>query len=254
MKCINCSAELPANVIFCPECGSKVNDVCTHCGVNIKPQAKFCHNCGTLVTGRSEEKSVKRNWLSAVGLFMFIPIIALIIVLLFWRNKESEPLQVSNASKDEQNIQSMAAMEQVHKTLERLQSEIEANPEDLVAIDSLAQMFYFVGSYEKAGKYLQMHLEIEPDNRDIKMFLAMTYSNMNRSDEAITLIKEILTNEPTYAFGLYNLGLIYAHIGNKEEALKNWKLLVQHHPNTEIANMAKKQIQNMEHVDQTTQN
>ncbi|MFQ6114712.1 MAG: tetratricopeptide repeat protein, partial [bacterium] len=149
---------------------------------------------------------------------------------------------------------SMAAMERVHKTVERLESRIEADPKDLVSIDSLAQMFYIAGSYDKASEYLKMHLDVEPDNRDVKMFLATTYGTLNRTDEAIALIKEILKEEPTYAFGLYNLGLIYAHQGNKDEALKNWKLLVQHYPGTDIAKSAQQQIHNLEHVDQPPQN
>lgn len=272
MECMNCSSELPANAKFCPACGSKVQKtrsrICSSCGEKLRPKAKFCQNCGIPVKATSEEARVKefrateelakegskRRWLASVAPFLFIPIFAGIIILLFWRNRESTPLPPSSSSSAEQNMQSMAAMERVHKTVERLESRIEADPKDLVSIDSLAQMFYIAGSYDKASEYLKMHLDVEPDNRDVKMFLATTYGTLNRTDEAIALIKEILKEEPTYAFGLYNLGLIYAHQGNKDEALKNWKLLVQHYPGTDIAKSAQQQIHNLEHVDQPPQN
>ncbi|MFQ5865790.1 MAG: zinc-ribbon domain-containing protein [bacterium] len=269
MECTNCSAIIPANAKFCSECGAKVENidsgVCTNCGETLKPSAKFCQNCGTPVKAGLEKAQVeeldeteqfqeKRNWLASVGPFMFIPIFAGIIVILFWKNRENTPLPPSNPSSAEQNAPDKAAMEQVHQTVERLQSKIKANPEDLVSIDSLAQMFYIAGSYDKAGKYLEMHLDIEPNNRDIKMFLATTYGNLNRNDEAIALIKGILKKEPTYAYGLYNLGVIYASTGNKEEALRNWKMVVQQHPGTEIAHAAEQHIQALEKSDQRPSN
>lgn len=268
MECINCSAEIPANVKFCPECGSKVaeinSEICANCGEKLKAKAKFCQNCGAPAQAELEETQVeepseteefvkaesKRNWLASAGPFLFIPIFVGIIVLLFWRNKESAPPPPSNPPGAEQNAPNMAAMEQVRNALNRLENNIKANPNDVVSMDSLAQMYYIAGSYEKASTYLKMHLEIEPDNRDVKMFLATTYGNLNRNDEAITLIKEILKKEPTYAIGLYNLGVIYAATGNKEEAIKNWQQVVQTNPGTEIAHAAEQYIKSLEQNDQ----
>ena len=48
--CLNCSASLPANCKFCPECGTK-NDgrksFCSNCGIELSPNSKFCPECGT---------------------------------------------------------------------------------------------------------------------------------------------------------------------------------------------------------------
>lgn len=272
VECIKCAAELPENVIFCPECGTKIENtssgVCSNCGENLKPKAQFCHNCGTPVKaglGKAQieslkepeeihERGVRRNWLSSLGPFLFIPIFAGIIVILFWKNKESEPIQTSDPMNAEQSMSSMAVMEKVRQTMNRLESNIQTNPKDLVSLDSLAQMYYIAGSFEKASKYYERHLEIEPDNKEIKMDLAGTYYNLKKINKAIELIQDVLKKEPTYAFGLYNLGIIYASTGNKEEALKNWKLLVQHHPGTEMAQIAQQRIHEFEHVEQSTAN
>lgn len=48
--CPNCSAALPPNCKFCPECGTKYElkkSFCTNCGHEIAATAKFCPECGT---------------------------------------------------------------------------------------------------------------------------------------------------------------------------------------------------------------
>ena len=48
--CSKCSAALPPNCKFCPECGTKHEEkqsFCTNCGNKIPATAKFCPECGT---------------------------------------------------------------------------------------------------------------------------------------------------------------------------------------------------------------
>lgn len=45
--CCNCGAQLPANAVFCPSCGTKQHkDVCSNCGKEVTVGALFCSNCG----------------------------------------------------------------------------------------------------------------------------------------------------------------------------------------------------------------
>lgn len=46
--CPNCEAALPANVKFCPDCGTKIQTTlhCSECGASINQGAKFCPDCG----------------------------------------------------------------------------------------------------------------------------------------------------------------------------------------------------------------
>ncbi|MGN0819657.1 MAG: SPFH domain-containing protein [Christensenellaceae bacterium] len=47
-KCAKCSADIPANAKFCPNCGEKVSleKFCSQCGAKIAANAKFCPECG----------------------------------------------------------------------------------------------------------------------------------------------------------------------------------------------------------------
>lgn len=53
--CVNCSAEVPSNSVFCSSCGSKVDEVvkreqtgivCPKCGNTNTEGSAFCFNCG----------------------------------------------------------------------------------------------------------------------------------------------------------------------------------------------------------------
>ena len=53
MKCSNCGADLKDGVMFCRECGAKVEPLqkkyCRECGGELKPGAKFCTECGAKI-------------------------------------------------------------------------------------------------------------------------------------------------------------------------------------------------------------
>ena len=56
MKCTNCGADLAEGVLFCRECGAKVETAlqkkrfCRECGAEIPAGAKFCIECGARLT------------------------------------------------------------------------------------------------------------------------------------------------------------------------------------------------------------
>ncbi|MFQ5709951.1 MAG: tetratricopeptide repeat protein [bacterium] len=197
--------------------------------------------------------SVGRSWLASFGPLLFIPIFVAIVVILFWVNKRPQPIGGTGSTAAAPGAPNMA-MQKVHDTLERLNKNLEANPRDVVSMDSLAIMYSIAGSYEKASKFYERHLKIEPDNKDVKIALGLTYKNLNKTDEAIALIKDVLDKEPTYAFGLYYLGEIYSSSGKKEEAVANWQKIVHTYPGTEIANMAQKRIHEVQNADSSTLN
>jgi cytochrome c-type biogenesis protein CcmH/NrfG len=253
LECTNCSADVPEQARFCPECGTKTDqNTCADCGASLRDEAKFCQECGRtvsteVVAEQPEEKN--RNVFATIGLVLVIPVVAIgIISLLFWKNQEPVPLQASGPTGG-QGAQSMAAMGDVHQTLERLQKNVEENPKDIVSLDSLAIMFSIAGSYDKASKFYEQHLEIEPDNKDVKIALGLTYNNLNRKDEAITLLQEVLNKEPDYAFALFYLGDVLAGSGEVETAETHWKRILEKYPNTEIAKMAEQRIHELTHAD-----
>jgi len=259
LNCATCQTKLPEGAKFCSECGSQVESTkCKKCDKHLKPDARFCHSCGEpvktataqpLATGQTPK--VKQSWLNSFGSFLFIPVFAGIIVLLFWVNKEPEPLGASNAAGQEQSVPDMAAMGQVHETLERLKSNLDSNPNDVVSMDSLAIMYTIAGSYDKALIYYEMHLEIEPDNKDLKIAMGLTFNNLKRSEDALAIIQEVLTEEPANALALHYLAEIQSSLHNHEEAEKLWKKIIAAYPDTEMAEVAQQRIHETMHEEET---
>jgi len=185
--------------------------------------------------------ALPQSWLNKYGAYLFIPIFLIIIVLLFWENRDPANMQSSGANSGGRAATS-ADMERVHNTLERLKKALEDNPRNVSALDSLAMMYSVANSYDKALAYYERHLEIEPDNKDVKIAIALTYHNMKNPDKAIALLKEILDKEPNYAFALHYLAAIYDAQHEHDLAKEYWQKIINAFPGTEIAKMAQKNI------------
>ncbi len=189
-----------------------------------------------------ETPAANKSWLHSFGAFLLIPIFAGIIVLLFWVNKEPGPVSASNSG--QADAPSMDVMSNVNASLSRLQARVDADARDLEAIDSLAVMYSIAQSYAKAKTYYEMHLAVEPDNRDIKIALALTNHSLQESERAVALLQEVLDAEPNYVFALFYMAQVQADLHNHDEADRYWQQIVDEYPNTEFAKLAKERLEN----------
>jgi hypothetical protein len=64
--CPRCKTKFPAEVIFCPNCGTRIEDVpppaglvCPKCGTALAEGAVFCSSCGVRVEEASESLSTQ---------------------------------------------------------------------------------------------------------------------------------------------------------------------------------------------------
>lgn len=272
MICPKCQTELPADAKFCIECGASVEQAnqCSNCGEAVKDDARFCHNCGEAVSppegtrvkaeaaDDNVEAGTQQSWLNQYGAFLFLPIFAGIVVLLFWVNREPEPVN-ANANVDQTSSQqneapSMAMMQDVHNTLERLKERVAEDSTDVVAMDSLAMMYSIAGSNDKARKYYHMQrryyerqLQQNPGNNSIKVELAKSYYATQNTRQAIDLLNEVLSEEPTHAFALFYLASIHEQLQHKEMAGDLWQKIVDNYPGTEMAQVAEQRIHELTH-------
>ena len=259
MNCPTCQTKLAEGAKFCNECGSNVElSKCKKCDKLLKPDARFCQNCGEpvktaaaqpLATGQTP--AVKQSWLNSFGSFLFIPVFAGIIVLLFWVNKEPEPLGASNGSGQEQAVPDMAVMEEVHQEIARLEAKLKKNPKDLATIDTLVSMYSVPGNYKKVAEFYENYLTLVPDDVRIMANLGFIYhSRLDRTDDANSLVQKALEREPTNDLGLFVTAEIQSSLHNHEIAESYWKKIIELYPNTDIAKVAQQRIHETMHEDE----
>lgn len=83
---------------------------------------------------------------------------------------------------------------------------------------------YFAG---KAQSFYNMVLESAPDNLDVKTKLAMTYLTEANPMKAITMLREVLAEDPRNKLALYNMGMLSIQSGQYDKAIDRLEELVE---------------------------
>lgn len=84
-----------------------------------------------------------------------------------------------------------------------------------------------------AGKtrlYLNKVLEANPKRLDLKTKVAMTYVSTSNPMQGITMLRDILEQDPTNESALYNMGILSMQSGQYKRAAERFEELVKHHP------------------------
>jgi tetratricopeptide (TPR) repeat protein len=83
---------------------------------------------------------------------------------------------------------------------------------------------------EKARYYFSAVLEQDPERLDIKNKLAMTYISSSNPMQGITMLREIMENDPDNEAAMFNLGILGIQSGQYERAGERFKKLVSLYP------------------------
>jgi len=85
--------------------------------------------------------------------------------------------------------------------------------------------------YEKAKELLLISLADNPDSKESKYNLGVTFTALKDYDNAIKCFEEVLSSEPDDFNSQYNLGLVYFQIGNYFYAKKCFEKILETKPN-----------------------
>ncbi len=96
-------------------------------------------------------------------------------------------------------------------TLEELEQQVQANPEDVALKLQLADAYYAQSNPEQAVSICQEILAQDPANSSAKIYLATLYSLQEQNEEACTLLKEVIAQNPEQSEAYYILGRILAY-------------------------------------------
>lgn len=84
-----------------------------------------------------------------------------------------------------------------------------------------AASFKFGGReyYDKAQAAYKQALSLNPEQIDARIFSANTYTDTNRAEEAVPLLREALKTNPNYALAHWELGYAYRFAGMLKESI-----------------------------------
>lgn len=82
----------------------------------------------------------------------------------------------------------------------------------------------------KAREYLNQVLEKDPNRLDIKTKIAMTHVSSSNPMQGITMLREVLEEDPKNEMALFNMGVLSMQSGQYKIAVERFEDLVASHP------------------------
>jgi len=82
----------------------------------------------------------------------------------------------------------------------------------------------------KTRENLNKVIATNPDRLDLKTKVAMTYVSSSNPMQGITLLREILEEDPTNESALFNMGVLSMQSGQYKRAAERFEELVRYHP------------------------
>jgi tetratricopeptide (TPR) repeat protein len=100
---------------------------------------------------------------------------------------------------------------------------IAANPKEPNAHFGLGYLLWTKGQYPEAAEQFQAEVDNNPNHRQAILYLADSDLQMNRLDQARTLLQGLAQADPSNVMEHLDLGIVYAEDGRNEDALRELK-------------------------------
>lgn len=110
---------------------------------------------------------------------------------------------------------------------------VESKPDHTTLLLQLAQFESGNGRFGDAERHLREVLRREPDSAEARLELGKALFQLGDVRGALEQNQLILKQRPFHSGALYNLGAIYANIGNTSRASEYWSRLLALDPHSE---------------------
>jgi len=139
----------------------------------------------------------------------------------------------NNAGPSKSNVR-----EDFWSKMDQYKADIEANPNDTLAMKNYAQMLGMSHQTEQAIELYEKILSIDPNRTDILLAEGLAFYNDQNYQMAEVVTKKIIALDDKNLEAKYNLGVIAASQGKNEDAIKIWKELEEKYPNEEVGKLS----------------
>lgn len=138
----------------------------------------------------------------------------------------------------DQGPSSSNVREDFWEKMDKYKADIEANPNDTLAMKNYAQMLGMSHQTEQAIELYEKILAIDPNRMDILLAEGLAFYNDQNFQMAEVVTKKIIALDDKNLEAKYNLGVIAAAQGKNEDAIKIWKELEQKYPNEKVGKLS----------------
>jgi len=158
----------------------------------------------------------------------------------------AQPAAPSPPAQPQQLSLYIVPFDQTKFSMERIQADkkkIEQEPNNAQALVSLGDANFMIQRFEKSQEYYERALKSDPKNINARLSLSNCYIFLQKPDEAIHQLDQILSVQKDYPEALYNKGLILLQSKRDPGGAKQvWTQLVSTHPDHELAREVKGEL------------
>ncbi|MBC8555966.1 MAG: tetratricopeptide repeat protein [Candidatus Brocadiales bacterium] len=134
-----------------------------------------------------------------------------------------------------------AAQQRTKEAIDNLEKLIELEPNIAEHYCNLGIIYYLEGSYYDSELFFSMALEIDSDHPDTLLNLGKLLFNLERTDEAISLIERFHKIGSSNTEAMFILGMCFLKKNDKENAQTYWEKTLDMDPDHQQArNMLKR--------------
>lgn len=129
------------------------------------------------------------------------------------------------------------------ESIQANKKKIEQSPNDVPALVSLADANFMIQRFEMAQGYYERALKADQKHINARIGLSNCYIFMQKPDEAIKQLDQILGMQKDYPEALFNKGLILLKAKQDPIGAKQiWTRLVESHPEHTLAQQVKDEL------------
>jgi Tfp pilus assembly protein PilF len=235
----------------------KIN--CTQCNASLTWNAQSCPSCGTAVewpavgaatpersAGLDRKGSAKKDSRKQFAWTPLVIAAGAVVVFLIAILTDQRPSPTGGESTAQppatqmapQGNASQGADMHVLQEIEGLEARVKADPSDMPAVLSLANMLHDGRFYDRAIATYQTYLKKRPTDVNARVDMGICMHELGKSKDAVAEMKRALKDEPRHLQAHFNLGIITLSMGDVQESNSWFKKTVEIDPQSEIGQRA----------------
>lgn len=103
---------------------------------------------------------------------------------------------------------------------------VQTNPKEPNVHFGLGYLLWIQGQTQEAAQQFQAELENDPEHLQAMLYLADSWIQLNRMEDARPLLEKLVKLNPASAMGHRDLGIVYAEAGRAPDALREFKTAI----------------------------